>query len=231
MTLPKLDTVVERIVELAPEPRDRRWNSLSLCIVDAVWSISANYDTTVVKVVRNLATSYEISQPLIPMTEPLPDDPLPTTVLAELTEDELLARTNRQRTSTRNGITKADAVLQYARIFNRHDVSTLRGAIALLADDARLDALDQALRKVKGDGDHGIRRGYLWMLIGQDDLIKPDRMITRWLAQFGVPEDPALARDYLTAAAPAVTDALGRAVTPWEIDHAVWNHQRTQSQS
>ena len=228
MTLPQLDTVVEHIVELNPKPRDRRWNSLSLCIVDAVWSISANYDTTVVKVVRNLATSFEISQPLIPLTDPLPDDPLPTTVLAELTEDELLARTNRQRTSTRNGITKADAVLQYARIFNEHDVSTLRDAIALLADEDRLGALDQELRKVKGDGINGIRRGYLWMLIGQDDLIKPDRMITRWLAQFGVPDDPALAREYLTAAAPVVTGSLGRTVTPWEIEHAVWNHQRSQ---
>ncbi|NED63928.1 hypothetical protein G3I15_23610, partial [Streptomyces sp. SID10244] len=116
--------------------------------------------------------------------------------------------------------------LQYAGVFNHFDVTTLRDAVALLNDGPRLDEVDNRLRSLRGDGRHGIRRGYLWMLIGQNDMIKPDRMVIRWLAKFGVPGGPKVARQYISAAAPLVAERLGRAVTPWEIDHAIWDCQR-----
>ena len=224
--LPHLATVVDHVVALDPKPRKSRWRSLSLCILDAVWSIGANYDTVVVKVVRNVGKNYGIDEPLIAMYEPITSDPLPTTELAKLSEGELLEMTNNQRTSTRAGITKAEAALCYAKVFNRFDVTTLRDAVALLDDQQRLEQLDTKLRAVRGDGQHGIRRGYLWMLIGQDDAIKPDRMVVRWLTKFGVPSDPAVAREYIAAAASEISKEPSRAVTPWEIDHAIWDHQR-----
>ena len=46
------DRLVDAVVALDPPPRERRWVSLSLCIVDAVWSIGANYDNVVVPFVR-----------------------------------------------------------------------------------------------------------------------------------------------------------------------------------
>ena len=222
----KLDELAESVVALDPHPRERRWVSLSLCIADAVWSIGAHYDNVVVPLVRKLATKFSVEQPTIPMSESLGADPLPLAELADLTVDELIPLTNRQNTSTRGGIRKADAVLRYIHVFRSHGVKDLGDAIVLFGDDERFAAVNADLRKVPGEGAHAVRRDYLWMLIGQDDLIKPDRMVLRWFRRHGVTVDPVGARDLIAALVPAVSAGLKRPVTAWEIDHALWNAGR-----
>ncbi|MGQ9351430.1 hypothetical protein [Mycolicibacterium gilvum] len=222
----KFDGLVEAVVALDPQPRERRWVSLSLCIADAVWSIGAHYDNVVVPLVRRLATKFGVEQPTIPMSEPLGADPLPLAELADLSVEELIPLTNRQNTSTRGGIRKADAVLRHIRAFRSHGVNDLGDAIALFGDDERFAALNTDLRKIPGEGAHSVRRDYLWMLIGQDHLIKPDRMVLRWFRHHGVTIDPVGARDLVAALEPAVSAGLKRSVTAWEIDHALWNAGR-----
>ncbi|MCV7367715.1 hypothetical protein CRI77_16265 [Mycolicibacterium duvalii] len=216
------DRLADAVEVLDPQPRERRWVSLSLCILDAVWSIGANYDNVVVPLTRNLAKEFGVDRPVVPMTDALDVDPLPVTRLGELGVEELARRTNRQRTSTRGGILKADAVLRHINEFVKHDVTTLRDGIDLLADSDRFAAVDKDLRSIPGEGARGVRRNYLWMLIGQDDLIKPDRMVLRWFRHHGVIVDPADARDIITALVPIVSQRLRRDVTAWEIDHALW---------
>lgn len=220
------DRLVEAVAALNPQPRERRWVSLSLCIVDSVWSIGADYDAVVVPVVRKLAANMGVEHPTVPAREPIGTDPLPLTRLTELTVDELTGLTNRQRTSTRNGILKSDAVLRHVRVFAEHGVVTLPDAVRLFTDTARFTAVDDTLRSIPGEGGHGVRRNYLWMLVGEDDLIKPDRMVLRWLAHHGVDVDPAGARGVIAALVPAVGARLERDVTAWEIDHAIWNAGR-----
>ncbi|WP_082934551.1 hypothetical protein [Mycolicibacterium mucogenicum] len=223
---PEFGVLVEAVVALDPKLRERRWVSLSLCIADAVWSIGAHYDNVVVPLVRRLATRFGVEQPTIPMTEPLDADPLPLAELAELSVDELISLTNRQNTSTRDGIRKAHAVLRHIHAFRSHGVGDLGDAIALFGDDERFAAMNADLRKIPGEGAHAVRRDYLWMLIGQDDLIKPDRMVLRWFRRHGVTVDPVGARDLIAALVPAVSAGLKRPVTAWEIDHALWNAGR-----
>jgi hypothetical protein len=218
--------LAEAVAVLDPQPRERRWTSLSLCIADAVWSIGANYDQVVVPLVCKLAANSGVEQPTVPAQEPTRADPLPLTRLTALTVDNLTGLTNRQRTSTRNGILKSDAVLRHTRVFAGHDVFTLPDAFELFIDTPRLDAVDAALRSIPGEGKFGVRRNYLWMLIGNGDLIKPDRMVLRWLAYHGVDVDPAGARDLIAELVAAVGARLGRNVTAWEIDHAIWNAGR-----
>ncbi|MGX7696006.1 hypothetical protein ACWPN4_14020 [Gordonia polyisoprenivorans] len=220
--LDSLDTVVRAIVELDPQPRPRRWISLSFCVLDAVWSLGARYDAVVVPAIKRFAEKHDISEPTIPASDDLPDDPCPSATLAATDVDELIAVTNKQRTSTRSGILKAEASIRYAQILSAHEVETLSDATSLIADPDKLAAVDADLAKVPGDGHHGIRRGYLWMLVGDDDRIKPDRMVRRWFSDLGVPVDPQLAKDYILAAAPVCSEQLDRKVTPWEIDHAIW---------
>ncbi|TDL10647.1 hypothetical protein EUA04_11660 [Mycolicibacterium obuense] len=222
----KFNAIVEAVVALDPQPRERRWVSLSLCIADAVWSIGAHYDNVVVSLVRKLAAKYGVRQPTVPMSEPLGADPLPLAELAELSVEELIPLTNWQNTSTRGGIRKADAVLRHIHAFRSHGVGDLGEAIALLGDDGRFAAVNADLRKIPGEGAHAVRRDYLWMLIGQDDLIKPDRMVLRWFRHHGVTVDPVGARDLIAALIPAVSAGLKRPVTAWEIDHALWNAGR-----
>lgn len=226
-----LDKLVDAVVALNPQPRERRWVSLSFAITDAVWSISADYNAVVVPLVRKkLAAKFGVDQPTVPAKDPIGEDPLPLTSLTEMSVEELTALTNRQRTSTRGGILKADAVLRYARIFTDHRVATMSDAIELFDDSTRFDAIDSALRQVPGEGGDGVRRGYLWMIIGKDDLIKPDRMVLRWLDHQGVTADPSRARRIVEQIIPEVSRKLGRAVSAWDIDHAMWNAGRALKQ-
>lgn len=218
-----LANVAAAVAALDPQPREVRWASLSFCIVDAVWSIGAHYDNMVVPLVRmKFAAEFGVTEPTIPASEPLPADLLPLSKLEELTVDSLSGMTNRQRTSTRGGILKADAVLRHIAVFREHHVDTMQDALVLLSDTERFGKVDKALRSIPGEGGYGVRRNYLWMLIGQDDLIKPDRMVLRWLGRQGVKTDPAGARDIIAAVVPYVSTRLNRTVTAWEIDHALW---------
>ncbi|MCU1695836.1 MAG: hypothetical protein JWR34_1899 [Mycobacterium sp.] len=220
------DGLVNAVAALDPQPREQRWVSLSLCIVDAVWSIGAHYDNVVVPLVRNLATEFGVEQPTVPMSEPIGADPLPLTRLADLSVDELIRSTNLQNTSTRGGIRKADAVLRHIHVLCAHEITGLADAIAVFGDEKRFAAVNKDLRAIPGEGAHAVRRDYLWMLIGQDDLIKPDRMVLRWFKKYGVVVDPAGARDLIAALVPAVSARLKRNVTAWEIDHALWSAGR-----
>jgi hypothetical protein len=224
-TLQELATAVGK---LDPQPRQRRWVSLALCIADAVWSIGAHYDNVVTPLVRKLAKEFDVREPTVPGNQPLGTDPLPLQQLVALSVDELTRLTNQQRTSTRGGILKSKAVLEHCCVFLDHYVNSLDDIPGLFADSERFAAVDKALRSIPGEGGHGIRRNYLWMVVGQDDLIKPDRMVLRWLGRQGVNVDPAAARDAIAALVPLVSAGLGRTVTAWEIDHAMWQSARRE---
>lgn len=222
-----LDKLAKAIVDLNPPRRERRWVSLAFCIVDAVWSIGAQYDKVVVPLVREkIASRLGVDQPTLPADGFRAKDPLTLRQLGDLGLDELTELTNHQRTSTRNGILKSDAVLRHCHLFRQSCVETLEQAIELMATEERFSELDQALRSIPGEGSHGVRRGYLWMLIGNDDLIKPDRMVLRWLKRQGVTTDPHGARDIIAALVSKVELPEGRRPTAWEIDHAIWLETR-----
>ena len=218
-----LDKLADSVVALDPKPRKLRWVSLGLCIVDAVWSIGANYDTVVVPMVRErVAKALRVESPTAPAAGFRAKDPTSLQKLEELGGDRLTELTNLQRTSTRSGILKSEAVLQHCRIFRQHGIETLEQAIALVEDDSRLTLVDKALRAIPGEGSYGIRRNYLWMMLGNDDLIKPDRMVLRWLESQGVQTDPDGARSIIDSLASKVELPGGRRPTAWEIDHAIW---------
>ncbi|MDQ1306579.1 MAG: hypothetical protein QG671_2411 [Actinomycetota bacterium] len=222
-----LDRLAEAVVALNPQPRKRRWVSLVFCLVDAVWSIGAHYDSVVVPLVRKrVAPRFGVDEPTAPADGLQPNDPLTLRQLADLGLDELTELTNLQRTSTRGGILKAEAVLRHCHRFRESGVETLEQAIELMAVEERFTELDRALRSIPGEGDYGIRRGYLWMMIGNDNLIKPDRMVLRWLDRQGVRTDPDGAREIIAALVSRVEFPDGRKPTAWEIDHAIWGAAR-----
>lgn len=134
--------------------------------------------------------------------------------------------TNRQLTSTRNGPLKAAVALQQARLLQSFDVTNLADAQNLLKAQEQTHPVDEALRVLPGEGQYGIRRGYFWMLVGDDDRVKPDRMVLRWLRAHGADlRSPAHAADLLSKISAHLT-ASGRPVSAWEVDHAIWLSQR-----
>lgn len=227
-----ISRLVAAVRELDPKPRERRWVSVSFCVLDAVYSIGAHYDNHVVPVVRRVAADFDVESPSVEMSVPEAADPVPLDAFLDCyTSVEALVETtkNRQNTSTRGGIRKADAVLRYAEVLREHGLLTLDDARRLLTDTVRLDAAESALRKVPGEGGAGVRRGYLWMLIGHQDTVKPDRMVLRWLARHGAETTPDSARLLLRDIAQVLSEETGRVITAWEVDHAIWQAARTSS--
>lgn len=70
-----------------------------------------------------------------------------------------------------------------------------------------MELIDHALRKVPGEGAAGVRRGYLWMLVGDQQGVKPDRMVLRWLARIGFHVDVDGARSLLDQVSESLTAA------------------------
>ncbi|MHC6214681.1 hypothetical protein [Rhodococcus ruber] len=225
-----LSPLIDAVRMLDLQPRRWQWVSLSLCVFDAVYSIGAHYDRHVLPVVRRVAADAGIEAASVPPPTTDLADPLPLEVFLDRydTVEALLEVTkNRQRTSPRGGILNAEAVLRFATILHEHGIGTVHDARVLLTDPQRFETVDAQLHTVPGDGGFGVRRGYLWMLIGDEDTVKPDRMVLRWLARHGADVDAAAARILLTELAAHVSGALGRRVTAWEVDHAIWASARS----
>jgi hypothetical protein len=220
--------VAERVAALGPRPREQRWTSLAACVLDAVWSIGARYDGVVAPLVRRALEDGATGPLLAP--EPPAQDVYPLGRFTDRFPDEealLAVAWNRQRTSTRNGITKARAALGYARVLLDHGVEDIAAANEALASPPLLASIDNGLRRIRGEGQYGIRRGYFWMLCGDDSRIKPDRMVLRWLAPHGI-RDPHVAQQLLIDVAEFLTCDGASTVTPWEVDHAIWLAARGQ---
>ena len=99
-------SVIDAVELLDPRPRQKRWASLSYCVLDAVWSIGALYDPVVVPLIYRVAAANGDSEPMVSSAEQLTVDPLPLPRLLEryVEASGLQQITNRQRTSSRGGI-------------------------------------------------------------------------------------------------------------------------------
>jgi hypothetical protein len=152
------------------QPRLERWTSLSACVLDAVWSVRAHHDRLVVPLVHRVLDP-AATGPLVSESVPSVDShPLPR-LLTRFQDDQALeaAAQNKQRTSTRNGVTKADAALRFARTLVNHGVLGVEDLPRLLADPESWSRVDRALSRIPGEGEHGARRSYFWMLCGVEE--------------------------------------------------------------
>lgn len=226
----EISRISQAVLALDPQPRQYTWTSLSYCIVDAVWSIGSDYDHVVVKMVKNVAAVFDDKSPTIPAKSALPVDPVPLNRFLDRFQqtDELIEFTNRQLTSTRNGSPKAEIVREYALRLHAANIDTLADARKLLNDLTKVEEVDRTLKGLPGDGQYGIRRSYLWMLVGDANQVKPDRMILRWLrAQGSEAQNPTAAAALLREVAEHLS-AGGRPMSAWEVDHAIWLTQKSQ---
>lgn len=210
--------------ELDLSPQAKRWRSLTSCVLDAVWSIGISYDTMVAPAVRGVFQVMDGGDPLADRTDTFGPDPIPLSAFRQRfrTAEQLVAETSKHRTSSKSGILKADAALRYADVLLEHQVDTLADAQDVMGDLARAEEVTTELKKIPGDG---VRTGYFWMLVGNRDLVKPDRHILAWLRRHGHATDVAGAREALADLAGHLTRQTGQQVTPSDLDHAIWRSE------
>ena len=202
--------------------------SLPLCVIDAVFSIGIRYSITQKVVIRYC------DRLGIPRIRESGDFP-PTgeqhsisdllSMFDKLGTDEMTLRVfqSRHRTSSQNGILKSEATKQFANILKEHRIEYFHQ----LHEAAPWKSLEEDLRNIKGQAS-GISFRYFLMLAGNEDFIKPDRMIHRFL-QSALDRD-SISSEYalkLLQEASAVIKCDIPRMTPRLLDHTIWKYQRS----
>lgn len=193
--------------------------SLALCIVDSVQSTGVKYSSVVTVV--DAYRAYRRSQGGDPNTDGVPEL---LTTFEELDGPDGWAEKigNRNRTSTRGGVLKAEAIWDAAAALAVHEIDTTASLLAAAEDATHLARVEAAWCVVKGQRS-GITWHYMQMLAGIPG-VKPDRMICRFVADaLGLPRRSVrtgFALEILTAAAKEM------GMSPTALDHAVWQFQR-----
>lgn len=225
-----LDKLIARIRELGDldspliDPA-YEYASLPQCVIDAVFSIGARYESTQ-NAVRRFCdrqswqkdgrgqggrehTITEFVEVMLPYESRWRD------MAVDLFKNE-------QLTSTTSGILKSEAVFHFARVFQNFGIETLADAMKSgLRDDVR-----SAIKKIRGQAS-GLSHGYCLILAGNQDGVKGDRMVTRFVANaLDLPRvTPALAEQLVRAASVSLRAEFPR-LMPSVLDNKIWTDQR-----
>jgi hypothetical protein len=204
--------------------------SLPLCVIDAVYSIGVRYES-VQNVVARYCAHFDLRRVRKDRTS-LPDPAEQESISAFCAKakvigpDRMAAEVfrNRQRTSTRSGILKSEAVQCFAQTLRAHGVEYLQDVPTTFSNPA----FKRDIRNIPGQGS-GISLHYFWMLTGSDGWIKPDRMVLRFLESvLGRAVSTTEAQDLLGAASDRIRTRHPH-LTPRLLDYLVWEYQRKQS--
>ena len=197
------------------------YSSLAFCLTDAIFSINALYksvENTINRVSQKLGAEVKrngLNE--ISIMEFL-------TVLNNYSDEELAFSFfgNKAKTSSINGITKALAVKQACKILLDHGINCFGDVNKEKLDKAELDFV-----KIKGQKS-GISYKYFCMLAGDENLIKPDRMICRFIAkslQIEKEPSPSEAEKIFREAFISISANYPK-ITPRFLDYLVWDFQR-----
>lgn len=232
-----LDKLLERLkatldLSTPPVSEEYAYQSLPLCVLDTIFSINARYEST-----RNVVIRYcdyyglqrvRNDPELLP---PIEDQESITAFIEKITSlgaeefaNDILA--NRQRTSTRNGVLKSEAVLRFAQVLQAHNVEYLQDVEPIQGKES----FEKAIKEIPGQGS-GITIRYFYMLAGSDDFVKPDRMILGFLKeQTGRSCNPDQAQELLNRAANALK-VESPYMTPKLLDNLIWMYQRKKERA
>jgi hypothetical protein len=204
------------------------YQSLPLCVIDAVYSIGVRYGG-VRNVVKRYCAYFDLQELRNPREQIPPLDKQESLLaflekmnrlgIAKFTEDIF---NSRQRTSTRNGILKSEAVRRFATVLADGGIHFLQDVPPRIADVN----LEGALRQIPGQAS-GISISYFFMLAGSEDFIKPDRWIKGFLKHYlGYEPNPAEAQSLIPGACEMLRKTQYPHLTPRLLDDVIWNHER-----
>lgn len=201
------------------------YQSLPLCVIDAVYSIGVRYSSTEATV-RRFCEHFNLT---LSRGAELPEqaEQLSVKEFLDIHKEYGMARMtdevyrNRQRTSSRNGILKAEAVRLFAQVLCDNGVNYFQEVPKAQGSTD----FEQAIMEIPGQHS-GISLRYFYMLAGDSNFIKPDRMIKRFLF---VATGENLSDDECQSVLEGACRELAKeypGLTPRALDNLIWNYQR-----
>jgi hypothetical protein len=205
------------------------YNCLPLCVIDAVWSIGVRY-TGVQNVVSRYRTHFGLHEDVIQEQYCVRDlvDAMQSQGARWFAEQVFQ---NAQRTSTRNGILKSEAVYQFASVLHRHNMNRIEDVPNInwyqnLSSEMK-KPYAQELLSIPGQSS-GISLSYFYMLTGSHGLVKPDRMVYGFLKDVlhrQVSDDDA---QRLLSYATRQLNSEFPSLTPRILDHEIWKYKSAE---
>ncbi len=206
---------------------------LPLCVMDAVFSIGVRYMS-----VENTLARFCDFAGILPTGHLPPAEQLAISDFILLHESNGLhgmtreVYQNRQRTSPRNGILKADAVYRFAKVLAQFGVETLHDVPRIKG----FPDFEAEIKTIPGQRS-GISLQSFYMLTGDENTIKPDRMIVRFIEQatqegYNLQWHPRYSPQemtHLVIAACRLLQTEQPSLTPRTLDRLIWNYM-TQNQ-
>ena len=198
------------------------YDSLPYCIIDAVFSIGVKYTSTQ-NVVKSYCTYYGLRE--YNTEQDHYGDTHTVSQLIEHIESVGIEKSadvifkNHQRTSSRSGILKADAVLRFARVLQKYGIETLAD---ITAKGIPFEA-EQEILRIPGQ-QSGLSLRYFYMLSGDDSQAKPDRHVLRFLKEntgndYSIPQ----ARDVLGNVVELLKEKYPN-LTVRLLDYSIWDY-------
>ncbi len=226
LVAPTLRAIREKIPglgtsQLGPE---YAYHSLPLCVIDSVFSIGVKYANSQ-KAVESWCQSQQ------PLWVKFQADGEPRSTIDDLIritegyEGVALADKffggNKQRTSTRSGVLKAEAVVDYCKALRRAGVNDF----ADLKNTEIVELARAEVGKVTGHAS-GISFDYLMILAGAHSYIKADRMVCRFISEACGGRKVSIedAKTTLTGACAELVLEYPK-LTPARLDNLVWEYQ------
>ena len=215
---------VEKLQEDLPD--EYYYSCLPLCLIDAVFSIGACYTST-----KNVVLYFAQKENIHVDRRTGNSDYNIDSLLRSYDEfngmDYNVIATdlfnNRQRTSSENGITKAEAVKRCAVILKKHDIQTIETFQKKLTLE-----IEEEIKSIPGQHS-GISLAYLKMLCGFDNNIKPDRHIMQFLGL------NCNQKDSIKQAQKVIEETVNRIkikypyMTERKVDYLIWYYMKTGS--
>lgn len=201
--------------------------NVPLCVIDAVYSIGIRYTTTR-NVVKRFCDYFKI-----PMTcavfPPPQKEQLSVSEFVSMFEGRSIQNMtdavfqNKNRTSPKSGILKSDAVFQFSKILKEFSIEYLQDVEKILG----LPEFETAIKNIPGQGS-GLSLRYFYMLAGEKNYIKPDRMILRFIEEV-IGKDVGLdeATELIVESCELLKEKYPQ-ITPRFLDNLIWNYQREQ---
>ena len=225
-----LDLIVEKVlndIKIETElGKEYFYSNIPFCVIDSIFSIGVRY-SGVQNVIKNVASKLNI-RPSAVFKDGIRQDEITTSefliLIKDWTSEEAAKELykNSQRTSTSNGILKATAVRQFLEVLADHKVETFEDIKKVFGTSI----FEADIKSIRGQST-GISLKYFYMLAGNSDMIKPDRMIMRFLKDtlaHSVTVDHA--QKLLYEAAAKISDKLNKKINAMLLDNHIWKYQR-----
>ena len=201
------------------------YTCLPLCLLDAIYSIGALYTSTV-NVVKRYCDRYGI-KPYSECGGASAEDHNISELIKNISKEGVESFAgrvvkNRQRTSSTNGILKAQAVLECAKVLQEYGIETKSDFQEKLNGE-----VEEEFKKVKGQNS-GVSLDYLKMLCGDEDTFKEDRQILCFL------KEHSNQKLGCNGAKPLMDAILGKLkengrhpnLNMRRLDYVIWNYQK-----